>query len=104
MSLAATPPTRSGHSRQWYIVVFSLVGIVGLGAIFGGLHWYAGYAHGYQPTISRPNLTEKATAAEEKKAEKAAAKASPTTQSDADTAQKVGSHKPTAKPTSTPGA
>jgi hypothetical protein len=117
MSLAATPPSQSRHSRQWYIVVFSLVGIVGLGAVFGGVHWYNGYARSLPPAVTTPRLLDKNNPAEkkaeaaEKKAEKtsgaeAGVKASPSAGAgdQANATEKVSSHKPAAKPTSTPGA
>jgi len=121
MSLAATPPTPTSHSRLWYITVYSLVGIVGLTTIFGAVHWYNLYVRSLPPAITTPRLLDKNSPAEkkaeaaEKKAEKtsgaeagvkagASAGAGASTGDQADTTEKVGSHKSTAKPTSTPGA
>jgi hypothetical protein len=117
MSLADSPPAHAQRSRRWYIAVAALVGLVGLTSVFGAVHWYNLYARSLPPAITTPRLldknnpTEKKAEAAEKKAEKTSgaeagvkdgAAAGSGAQSDA--SQKVGSHKSTAKPTSTPGA
>src|SRR5689334_11541709 len=111
------PPTPRRRSRRWYVAVYSLIAIVGLAAVFGGLHWYNVYARGVQSAISTPRLLDKNSPAEkkaeaaEKKAEKTSgaeagvkdgASTSPSDQ--ASPTAKTSSHKASAKPTSTPGA
>lgn len=116
MSVADTPPTQTKRTRRWYIGVYALIGIVGLTAVFGAVHWYNVYARSLPSAITTPRLLDKNNPAE-KKAEAAEKKAEKTSGSEAgvkddpsasagaqpDTSQKVGSHKSTAKPTSTPG-
>jgi hypothetical protein len=123
MSVADTPPMQTKRSRRWYIVVSTLVGIVGLTAVFGGVHWYNLYARSLPTAITTPRLLDSNGTAEKKaeKAEKAAGgnaekavsdgksgtKASAKDQAGADQSgatEKVGSHKSTARPTTTPGA
>ena len=110
MSLADSPPAHAQRSRRWYIAVAALVGLVGLTSVFGAVHWYNLYARSLPPAITTPRLLDKNNPTE-KKAEKTSgaeagvkdgAAAGSGAQSDA--SQKVGSHKSTAKPTSTPGA
>lgn len=119
MSVAESPPTQTRRSRQWYIGVFALVGIVGLAAVFGAVHWYNLYARSLPAAITTPRLLDSNGAAEKKaeKAEKAAggnaeqvvggekpASAEKSGGADKSGSEKVSGHKPTAKPTASPGA
>jgi hypothetical protein len=99
MSLADTPPTPRRRSRRWYVAVFSLAAFVIVTGVAGGVHWYSLYAHGLSSSaapamLHYPPEKEPARAKSDKgsSAEKA------------DGSEKVSSHKPAAKPTSTPGA
>jgi hypothetical protein len=121
MSLADTRPAQTQHSRRWYIAVYTVVGIVGLAAVFGAVHWYNLYARSLPPAITTPRLLDSNGSAEKKaeKAEKAAggnaedvvsdgksgSKAGPaaSTTNQANASEKASGHK-AARPTSTPGA
>jgi hypothetical protein len=111
MSLATSSAPRR-HSRAWYVAVFSLAAIVIVTGVAGGIHWYSVYAHGLSSSVAPsvlhyPAPAEKAPA--KAKSDKVsngeqAGGAKSTSDGQADPAEKVSSHKPAAKPTSTPGA
>jgi hypothetical protein len=111
MSLAATPPTPRRRSRRWYVAVFSLAAVVIVTGVAGGVHWYSLYAHGLNSSVAPavlhyPQEKEPAKAKSDKASsgEKTGGSAKGASDTQADGAEKVSSHKPAAKPTPTPTA